>query len=172
MKKTSQAGFSLLELLIYIAILSALSVGLISVFVSINRGRGNIQARTTVNSAIRFAMEKVSQDVRLATAVATPSTTASASSSLQLTVSGATVRYCVTSGVLRRQVGGTCTSSSEAMTPSTVTVQTPVFTKYANTNTVLSKTVTSIEINLQAVYNSNSPDFQFSETKRTSVTLR
>lgn len=172
MMKSKEAGFSLLELLIYIAILSVLSVGLVSVFLSVNRGRGNVQARSTVNSAIRFAVDKVSQDIRSASAVGVPATTASASSSLELTISGSSVGYCVTSGVLRRQAGGLCGASSEAITPSTVQVTPPLFIKYENTNTALGRTITSVEVNLQASYNSASPDFQFSETKRTTITLR
>jgi prepilin-type N-terminal cleavage/methylation domain-containing protein len=172
MMKSSQAGFSLLELLIYIAILSVLSLALINVFISVNRGRGQIQARSSVNSVIRFATDKMSQDIRSATSVSVPSTTASASSSLEMTISGVSVQYCVTSGVLRRQSGAVCTGASEAMTPATVVVSTPLFTRYENANIALSKTITSIEIDLSAAYNSTSPDFQYSENKKTSITLR
>lgn len=172
MKTSRESGFSLLELLIYLGLVSILSVGLINVFISVNRGRGQVQSRSAVNSAVRFATEKVSQDIRAASAVIVPATTASASSSLELTVSGVAIRYCVTSGTLRRQSGAACTESSEPVTPATVTVGAPLFTRYQNTNTVLSKTVTSVEIDLRAAYNSTSPDFQYSETKKTTITLR
>lgn len=168
----SRAGFSLLELLIYIAILSLITLVIGNAFVSFNRSRGQVEARSEVNTALRFAIEKMAQDIHAASSATTPATAGATSSTLVLSVSGTTVSYCVVNSQLLRDTSGGCSGSGEAMTSTTVTVATPTFTRIENTNTVLSKTFVSIEINLTASYNTSNPDWQYTESKKTTVALR
>jgi len=162
-------GFTLLELLIYVAILAILTVGIASAFLSVNRGRGQVEARSETNTNLQFAIEKISRDLKSASSVTTPATAGSSSDTLVMTLSGSTITYSVSSGQLKRQVNS---ETPETITSDKVTVATPTFTRLENTNTVLNKTVVSIEIDITMSYNSTSPDYQYSERKKTTAALR
>lgn len=166
-------AFSLIELLIYISLISVISLVISTTFITFSRGRGQVEARGEVNSNLNFAVEKISQDLRLASAVANPSPAGNTSNgTLVATVSGSTVTYCIASNQLRRQVGaGSCDSNSPTITSPNVIISAANFTRLENTNSVLSKTMVSIEADLQASYNSTSPDWQYSEQKETTVVL-
>lgn len=168
-----QRAFSLVELLIYISLISVISLVISTAFITFSRGRGQVEAKGEVNSNLNFAIEKISQDLRLASAVTTPLTAGSTSSgTLVATVSGSTITYCIVSNQLRRQAGaGSCDSNSPTITSPNVIISAANFTRLENTNSVLSKTMVSIEADLQASYNSTSPDWQYSEQKETTVIL-
>ena len=162
-------GFTLLELLIYVAILAVLMVGIASAFISFNRGRGQVEARSEVNSNLQFAIEKISHDLKFASSVTTPAAAGASSNTLVLVLDGSNITYNVSSGQLKRQVNS---ETPETITSDKVTVATPTFTRLENTNTVLPKTVISIETNISVTYNSESPDYQYSESKKTTTALR
>jgi N-acetylneuraminic acid mutarotase len=71
MKKND--GFSLLELLIYMGLLSVIMVGITAIFTSVDSGRARNEVEATVNSNLRFAVEKIEGDIRSATSITTPS---------------------------------------------------------------------------------------------------
>jgi len=171
-KSASTKAFSLLELLLYVAILVIIMVFLSGAFLSFLRGRSRVEAKNEVNSNLHFAVEKISQDVASASSVSIPASAGATSTSLVLIVSGSEVTYCVSGGQLRRQVSGPCNSSSSAITSSNITVATSTFTRLENTNTVLGKTIVSIEISLSMGYNSASPDWQYEASRKTTVSLR
>jgi type II secretory pathway pseudopilin PulG len=92
------------------------------------------------------------------------------SRTLTLTTPSDTITFCVVSGVLRRQTGGgACTAASDAITDNTVVVATSTFTRLQNANTILHKTIVSVQVDLGLTYNGNSPDQQYSEEKITAV---
>jgi len=160
-----------MELLIYIGLLSVIVAMVGAIFISINKGRGQAEAKMEVNSALNFATEKISQDIHSASAVTTPAS--GNSETLAITVSGTATTYCVVDGKLHRQTGGgECNASSPALTSDLVTIAAPTFTRLENTNITLSKTIVSVEMTLTASYNSTSPDWQYSETKKTTASLR
>jgi Tfp pilus assembly protein PilW len=170
-KNKFSRGFSLMELLIYIFIATIVTLAVVSIFLSIQKGRGQAESRAEVNSNLRFATDKISQDIRSASAVITPDLS-QASSTLKITLSDGNVTYCLKNGKLRREAaGGLCTESSAAITADDVLVQSISFTRLENTNTILSKTLTSIVISLTMSYNSASPDWQYSSAKKTTVSL-
>ena len=162
-------GFTLLELLIYVAILAVLMVGISSAFISFNRGRGQVEARSEVNSNLQFVIEKISHDLKFASSVTTPAAAGSSSNTLVLVLDGLTITYNVSSGQLKRQVNS---ETPQTITSDKVTVATPTFTRLENINTVLPKTVVSIETNISMTYKSESPDYQYSEGKKTTTALR
>ena len=126
-KKTNivikKRGISLLELLIYIAILAGLMAIISDAFISLSKARGQAEARSEVNAAIRFATEKIRQDVKGASAVATP-ILGTASSTLNITVGGTSVVYSVSGGQLFR----TASASSLPITGHGIVVGAPTFT--------------------------------------------
>lgn len=158
---------SLLELLLYIAILSGLMVVVSDAFISLSKGRGQAEARSEVNSAIRFVAERIKQDVKNASAVSTPILGASAAT-LSMTVSGTPVVYDVLMGVLRRTENGVTAST----TGSAVAVDVPTFTRLENYNSVLNATTTAIQTAMTFRYNASSTDWVYSDTLRTTATLR
>lgn len=166
--KQSLKGFSLFELLIYMVILSGLMVVVSSSFISLSKGRGQAQGRSEVQSSIRFATERIRQDIKAATAVSVPSS-GSASSTLVLTVSGTTITYDVATGTLRRKEGS---NSPVAITGSIIRVNSPTFTVLSNYNERLTATTTAVQILMTFNYNASSTDWTYSNTLRTTVNLR
>ncbi len=167
MLHTSREGFSLFELLIYIALIAIVTIIIISTFLSITRGSGQSQARSEVNAALRFALQRMEQDLKFAKSVTTPATANSTSTNLVLVASGTTVTYSVTGGNLQRQ-----STTTDVLNSSNVVFGAPLFARLENTNTGLSKTIVSIQIQLNASYSGTSPDWQYTESKVTTVSLR
>lgn len=164
---TSKRGMSLLELLLYVAILSGLMVIVSDAFISLSKGRGQAEARSEINSAIRFVAERIKQDVKNASAISAPVLGAPATT-LSMTVSGVPVVYDVLSGVLRR----TENSITASTTGSFVYVAVPTFTRLENYNLVLKATTTAIQTSMTFSYNASSTDWVYSDTLRTTATLR
>jgi len=163
-----QRGFSLLELLIYIGILSLMSVILAGAFVSLTRGRAQSTARSEVESNARFVLERITQDVSAASSVTTP-VLGTASSALLLTGSGSTISYDVVAGVLRRIVNG---GSAERLTGTSVVVDSSLFTRIENYNTTLAATTTSIQV-LMTIRSTNAAgESAYSNVIRTTVDVR
>ena len=161
-------GVTLLELLIYVAILSGLMVVVSDAFISLSKGRGQSEARSEVNSAVRFASERIKQDIKNASLVSTP-IFGTPSNTLSLTVAGSTILYDVSSGALRRKVD---VSEPELVTGGAVTVDTPTFTRIENYNPILNATTTAIQVAMTFRYSSNSTDWVYENAFRTTITLR
>ncbi|MEK6877199.1 MAG: type II secretion system protein [Thermoproteota archaeon] len=160
-------GFSLLELLVYIAILSILVIVISNTFISLSKGRGQSQAKSEVHSAIRFATELLRQDIKNASVITTPISGGS-SSTLTLTRGGVTIVYDTLGGILRRKEG---VAPPVDVTNSSIFVNTPTFTRIENTNVVFSATDITIKINMMFSYNSTSPDWNYSTSLQTTVNL-
>lgn len=160
-------GISLLELLIYIAILSGLMVVVSDAFISLSKGRGQAEARSEVNSAIRFAAERIRQDVKLASSVSAP-LLGGPGATLQMTVSGTVILYDVVAGQLRRTEG---LNAPVFVTGTNVSIDTPIFTRLENYNSTFLATTTAIQIMITMRYNA-STDWTYSDTLRTTFTLR
>lgn len=166
-----QKGFSLLELLIYIAILAIISTFVTGAFFSINQGRARVEAATEVNSNLRFAIEKMSQEIKSASTVLVPATAGATSTSIQLAVGGSQLTYCMPDGHIRRQSGGPCTILSDVITGDSVVANSLVFTRMENMNVTLGKTFITIGVSLGLQYNSSTPEWQYSATKQTTIPI-
>jgi prepilin-type N-terminal cleavage/methylation domain-containing protein len=169
MRYHRSAGFSLIELLIYISIIAVFSSMLASMFIVLGRSRGQLEARAEVNQALRFVSEKINQDIRAATSVITPASAGTSSSTLVLVVEGSTITYRVTLGVLERQVDAL---SPEPMTADTVSVSSVRFTRTENTNTVLNKTRTGVQVDLTIAYQTAGLDWAYDASKKTTTLIR
>jgi type II secretory pathway pseudopilin PulG len=95
-------GFSLLELVVYMALLAIVMIVIVQIFVGIGTGRGKSEAQAEVNSNLRFAFQEIQNDLRAATSVSTPTPAGISSSILQMTTASGTVIYCVSSSTLWR----------------------------------------------------------------------
>ncbi|MCX6756704.1 MAG: hypothetical protein NTW35_00915 [Candidatus Nomurabacteria bacterium] len=161
-------AFSLLELIIYIAILSGLMVITANSFISLSKGQGQSQARADVNSAIRFSTELFRQDIKNATIVTTP-IMGTASTTLNLTVGGTVIIYDILAGQLRRKEGA---AAPTAVTSGNIAVTSLLFTRQENYNSVTLATTTAVQILMTLRYNASSTDWMYSDTLRTTVSLR
>jgi len=164
-KKTNH-GFSLLELLIYVAILSVLVVVVSNAFISLSKARLQSQVRGEVHDSLRFAMDKIKLDIKNASSVTNPSS--GTDSTLVVVVSGVDITYDVTGGVLRRTEG---VNTPIDVTGNNIFVDTFSLTKISNTNLILNETTTAIQINMTIHYNSSNIDLLHSSSFQTTVTL-
>jgi len=153
----------------YIAILTVVSVIITNIVFSLDKSRAKIEAESELNSNLRFSLLKIVQDIKDASSVSIPVTAGAASSSLQLVVSPNTILYDVSDGRLRRTINA---GLPDIITSDKVFVQTPSFIRLENYNSVLNATTTSIQINLIMNYNSQSPDYNYSESVKTTASLR
>ncbi len=159
----------MLELLIYVAALVVVMSAVIGFFLAINKGRGQVNARTEVNQNIRFALNAIERDLSAASSVTAPGTAGATSSVLTLISGGNTVTYATTSlSRLQRTVN----SLPEIITSERVKIDSLSFVRLENTNAALGKTFVSVEAGMGASYNSESPDWQYSAGKKTTVGIR
>lgn len=170
-KYNRNSGFSLLELLLYVAVLAIITTFITGAFFSINQGRARVESATEVNSNLRFAIEKITQDIKHASSVAVPSIAGETTNSIELSISGTTITYCMVNGHVRRQSGGTCTGASDSITSDTVIANTLAFTRVENANAALGKTFVTISVSLGLRYNSDTPEWQYAATKQTNVSI-
>lgn len=162
-----------MELLIYIGILAIVTVALVGVFFSLNRGWGQIIARSEVNSNMRFALEKILQDLHAASSVTTPASAGSTTSALDVAIGGVSTKYCVISGQLKREVGaGACGAGSTLVTTDTVNVTGITFKRLENTNVTFGATTVTVEVIVDISYAGTNPERQYSESKKTTISLR
>lgn len=162
-----QKGFSLVELIIYLGIFTmAMAVGYQLLLVT-SRIRNQTEARYEVQQNIRFGVEKISEQIRKASAISGmyPADT------LTLTISGQQVDFQLASGVLemREGVGG----QWQSLTTNAVVVSAPdagyLFTKIDNP--VPSKS--SVQIKLKMDYNNEGrQDWIYGTEMQTTVSLR
>ena len=165
-KTGKRNGFSLLELLIYLAILSVLVVVIANIFISLSKSNGQSQARSEVNSSIRFASDLLQQDIKNASVITVPATPANTqSSTLTLTRNGATIIWDTSAGILRRTENGVTSN----VTNVNVLVGTPTFTRIENLNSVFGTTNVAVEVNMTFFYNSASPDWAYSDSLQITV---
>lgn len=169
LKPNDQQGFSLLELLIYVSVLSLVAMTIAGVFLMISKGRAQIEARVETDSNLSFAVEKVRRDLAAATALVTPNGAGAASGTLEMTVGGANVKYFVASSSLWRQVNS---AAAEALTSSAVTADSAVFTRLENSNQTLGRKRVAVEFVLTVSSRSAGPDWQYAQSKKTTVDLR
>jgi len=163
------AGFTLIELLIYLAILSAVTVMVADSFIILNKGRGGVEAKSELNSNLRFAIEMMKRDIAGASGLTTPATTSATSSLLELTVNGSSVKYSIDNNKIARQVDA---GTLEYISSDKIKIQNLYFGRSENINTVLNKKRVSLEINIAASYNSTSPDWQYSQSEKVSVDIQ
>lgn len=161
-------GVSLLELLIYIAIVSVMMIVISSAFISITTSSRNVELRSGVNSSIRFAMDKIVKDIKGATTLNVPATMNATTSTLSLVVSGNTILYDVSSGSLRRSVGGT----PYTITPNTVTVTGVEFKRLESYNTVLQATTTSVRTTITMSSSALTGSYGYVDSMTTTTTMR
>jgi len=151
--KINNSGFSLLEVLIYITVIAGVTAIVSAIFLSIAGGQAKANAAAEINSNIRFATDKINQDILSASAVTQPTAAGQISNALALTVGASSIGYCAVNNRLYRSSSGVCDGNAEPITGQDVKVKSLSFARLENTNTVLPETIVSIQTVLTLGYN-------------------
>lgn len=169
-KKTfnSKQGFTLLELLIYVAVLSIITLAIADIFIVFNRGRGQTEARTEVNSDLRFVFNKIKADLSAASDLITPSLGGTSSTTLEMTVGSSTVKYYISGESLVRRVNN---DPAVSVISDNISAGSFEVLRIENTNPVFDKKRITAHMILTLDYDSDSPDWQFSQTQQTAASL-
>jgi prepilin-type N-terminal cleavage/methylation domain-containing protein len=123
-------GFSLIELLIYMAILSSMLVVLTQIFTSIIQARLESEATSGVQQNANYILNRFIYDISRATSIDIPASYGGTpSSSLQITINGVIYAYSLNGGSLQisNNLGTDDLNSNE------VTVSNLEFTKIGST---------------------------------------
>lgn len=162
-------GFSLLELIIYTAIISTVSAVFIAILIQLNLGWNRSKTGSEVQQNLRLAIENISQNARDASAITFPAPGTSATSTTMI-VNGQTVQYfattTATSTILQKQIG---TNPAEAITTDAVKVTYLNFQTIQNTAVSNSAIMaTSTQFALTVEYNSDNAQFQYIQSATTT----
>jgi type II secretory pathway pseudopilin PulG len=103
--KKIQKGFSIVELLIYMALMSIFLLVLLDVFVTTLNVKLSSESTSAMSFDTRYIFSKLSHDIQNADSIVTP-VLGETTSSLQFVSSGATVAYSLNGNNLERSVGG------------------------------------------------------------------
>ncbi|HEY2072102.1 MAG TPA: type II secretion system protein [Gaiellaceae bacterium] len=128
----SESGFTLVELIISMAVMGIILGGLADVFVSGERANADATARMTSQQSVRAAFDRLEYDARCASTGTLLNKTGSNGAGVYLVLpsqcdhASGTVTWCVSSGSLIRNSGTTCAATTHRLTYITsVTSATP-----------------------------------------------
>lgn len=120
MKTANRGGYSLVAVLVYVAIAATSLFALASIFRSGLETSQAVQAERALREAGAFALERVQERLEAAGAVTTPATGTSATLSMDAPVAGESpVTFSVSAGRLLMQLGA---ASAQPITPADVAV--------------------------------------------------
>lgn len=167
-----KSGFTLLEFLIYIGIVSVISLIIGGTFLLLNNGRAINDSRAEVNSSINIVMSRLKDDIKNASRVIAPHAGQSASS-LEVVVNGVNIVYALdASGIVTRKFG---TVAAAPLTSGNVTFDSDptifYFKHVQNTNTALSQSLISIKVSMAASYDTESLGLEYTETSDATFSL-
>lgn len=170
--KKSQSGFSLLELIIYTAVISTVAAVFIGLLTQLNLGWSKSKTESEVQQNLRLAVENISQSARGASAITFPAPGASATSTT-LIINGQTVQYSLNETILQKQTGS---NPAENITTDAVKVTYLNFKTFENnattTGNVITATATSTQFALTVEYNSDNAQFQYTQSATTTEQIR
>ena len=157
-------GFSLLELLIYIAILSGLMIIIVNLFFMISLNSSKQDARIEVQQNSQFAINEITNQMKNYDAdiiIITPANSGDDGNILEITTNGSYIKYDISSGILRKTIN----ASTKNITSDNVIVETtnPIFKRINNT----------IQINLKISYNDKGiPSSIYSSSTKTTISTK
>lgn len=123
--RKTESGFTLVESLIYMALLSILLVILSQIFVSMLENQASSEAKSSTETDGRFILTRLIYDINRATSIVTPAELGQSSSILGLTIDSQSFTYAITSGDLQLAT----TASTDNLNSNLVTVSDLSFKK-------------------------------------------
>jgi type II secretory pathway component PulJ len=124
----SHRGFTLVEAIIYMALLSVLLVALTDMFVSILNVKSESDAVSATVIDSRFVFARLRYDISRASSIITPAALGGSSTSLTAVVNGATTTFAVQEGRLMR----TDAQGSESLTGPDTIISSSTFRRLGN----------------------------------------
>lgn len=159
-----QRGMTLIEILVYIALVSVIVTVLSSAYVSFVRANARVEAVAITNNNLRFVADSITRDVASADVVLFPE--GAASSTLSLARSTSTVQYMVDGfGVLIRIEDGV----SEKLTSGDVRVTDIRFERTMNVQPLLPATSTGVTWSVHMNYAAVASEYQYDAVRRGTV---
>lgn len=158
-------GFSLFEVVVYIAIVSVVMVSILAIAAESMSSRVRAVAMQQVNYQSQFVMSRLTNDIRSATAI---DATDLATNTLTVTLAdGTTHQYTVTAGVLTLSENG---ATPVALTGSDVTVTTFTLAD----RTIVGSTVQTVAIELTIENNASNvrPEYAAAQTLTSTISQR
>lgn len=162
----NQKGFSFLELIIYIAIFAIFLMVIVNIFSIIVSSYAKEEARAEVRQNLRFAIEKITDEIHSASDITQPAADGASGNVLILTVNGMPAQFSISGGILQKTTG----VITENITSDKVTIDisSDIFRRVGNANAK-----PAIQIILKISYNDEGkPYYKFSQTIQTTVSLR
>ncbi|MFH1451450.1 MAG: prepilin-type N-terminal cleavage/methylation domain-containing protein [bacterium] len=157
-------GFTLIETLIYIAIIGMIVSSFVIFVLSISASRTKTYAVQEVQANSRFALDLLSQRIKSAQGIISP-TPGNSASILILDMADADLTFNVTAGVLSATEG---LADSIPITSSEVDVSSLIFT-----NLTAAEERENIRIEMTVNYQeNNSKEYDYSQSFQTAVSLR
>jgi len=157
-----ERGYSLVELLTVMVIMSVVLGGLTQLFVSGSNAEVDMNRRFQAQQAARVAMDRLRRDIHCSSAAVPPTATPPAASTvLTLTdpcVSGGYVSWCTVSSVgpggatwysLYRKLAATCDNTGSDYADSLVNPSGNVFTYAQQSTSSLSSVAVDVQVNLK-----------------------
>ena len=162
----TQKGFTLIEVLLYIAIIGMIVQGFITFTLSITATNSKAYVVQEVHANTRMALDLISQKIRAADDVITPSKGNSTSTLvLNMPDPNPDLTFSVIDDILSMTEGAT---SSTPITSNKINISVLTFT-----NLTIVEGKDNIKIEITADYKAGeSKEFQYSQTLQTAVSLR
>lgn len=129
-RKKNIKGFTLVELVIYIGLLSTFLLVLVEIFLSVLNLKAESETTSAINQDTRFIFTRMAYDVDRADLVVLPAQLGGVDNSLQLEIDGATYTYSLADGNLMLNVGGV----SDQLNSSDTSIENLSFQKIGNLN--------------------------------------
>lgn len=104
-KLRDSRGFTLVEFLLYMALLSIFLLTLTDLFTAILNVRLESEATSTVEQDGRFILARLAYDIPQASSITTPLSLGSTASTLQMTISATTYTYALSGSDLNLTIG-------------------------------------------------------------------
>ena len=165
----SERGFSILELIIYIAIFAVISTAAVDMALNLNAGWTKSKVESEVQQNLRFAMEAIAQNVQNASAVTIPAAGASGNS-LTLVSDGQTIQFFLTGTMLQKQIGA---NPAENITTDKVKITYVNFRTLQNTASSNSGIIaTTTEFAMRMEYNSSETQFSYAQNATSTERIR
>lgn len=115
-RSRAQAGVTIVEMLLYMGLLSILLVILTDMFVTILQVKLESQATSAVEQDGRYILARLSYDIKRATAISNPAALGATSDTLTMAINAVTHTYAVSGGTLTltNNLGAAALQSSES----------------------------------------------------------
>ena len=146
--RNSSKGFTLIEIILYMALLSIFLLTLTDIFVSILDVQLESDATSAVEQDGRFLLSRLAYDINRANAITTPGAIGSSSNSLEMTIAADTYTYTLSGSDLQLTVNfGTLNNLNGSETA----VSNLSFQKIANSAVVGTKETIKINFTISSV---------------------